>query len=160
MARCSCAILSSNTSKLSALRSLTNLFSESIAETLTMTASTSTLIDFCEASSRPALRNKTNPNGSHALARYSLFLSALEQHDDALKYANEAQRLDPVRPTVRFVPAMALFYARRYDEAIQAFQALVNLPPFTLTATDRIGLGRAYAARQRFPLRPPPRRRR
>ena len=92
-----------------------------------------------------------DPNGSHALARYSLFLSALEQHDEALKYATEAQRLDPVKATVRIAPGMALFYARKYDEAIEAFQALVNLPPLELTKTDRIGLGRAYAARHRFP---------
>ena len=45
---------------------------------------------------------------------------------------------------------MALFYARRFDESIQAFQALVNLPPFSLYPSDRIGLGRALAARGRF----------
>ena len=91
-----------------------------------------------------------NPNNSHALARYSLFLSALDEQDAALKYATLAQSLDPISPTVRFAPGMALFYARRYDDAIAAFLHLKDIPPFSLAASDHFGLGRAYAARGRF----------
>jgi serine/threonine-protein kinase len=87
-----------------------------------------------------------NPNNSHALARYSLFLSALERHDEALQRATEAARLDPHASTVRFAPAMALFYARRYDEAIKAFLDLENTPPYSLGPPDRYALGRAYLA--------------
>ena len=36
-----------------------------------------------------------NPNNSHALARYSLFLSALDEQDAALKYATLAQAAGP-----------------------------------------------------------------
>jgi serine/threonine protein kinase/tetratricopeptide (TPR) repeat protein len=91
-----------------------------------------------------------NPNGSHAMARYSQFLSALERHGEALTHATAAQRLDPLSPTVRFVPGMALFYARQYDQAIASFQGLVNLPPFSLYPGDHVGLARALAARERF----------
>ena len=87
-----------------------------------------------------------NPNNSHALARYSLFLSALGRNDDAIRLATMAQERDPVSPTIRFAPGMALFYARRYDEAIGAFQRLADLPPHALLPPDRVGLGRAYAA--------------
>ena len=91
-----------------------------------------------------------SPNNSHALARYSLFLSALDEHDAALKHAKLAQQLDPISTTVRNAPAMALFYARRYDEAIAAFLHLNDIPQFSLTAPDHFGLARAYAARGRF----------
>jgi serine/threonine protein kinase/tetratricopeptide (TPR) repeat protein len=92
-----------------------------------------------------------NPNGSHAMARYSLFLSALGRSDDALKYATAAQRLDPISATVRFAPGMALYYAGRFPEAVDAFTRLDTLPPFALYPSDRIGLGRAYAAVGRYP---------
>ena len=87
-----------------------------------------------------------NPNNSHALARYSVFLSALGRHDEALQKATAAGRLDPYTPSVRFAPAMALFYARRYDEAIKTFLSLANVYPFALTAPDRYGLARSYLA--------------
>jgi serine/threonine-protein kinase len=87
-----------------------------------------------------------NPNNSHALARYSLFLSALDRHDEAISYANMAQERDPLSPTIRFAPGMALFYARRYDEAISAFQHLADLPPHSLGPSDRVGLGRSFSA--------------
>jgi len=89
-----------------------------------------------------------NPNDSHALARYSVYLSALDEHDAALKHATLAQALDPISPTVRNAPAMVLFYARRYDDAIAAFLHLKDTEP--LSAVEHFGLGRAYAARGRF----------
>jgi serine/threonine protein kinase/tetratricopeptide (TPR) repeat protein len=92
-----------------------------------------------------------NPNNSHAMARYSLFLSALERHDEAIERAREAARLDPLTATVRFVPGMALFYARRYDEAITAFENLADIHPFALGAPDRFALGRTYAAIGNYP---------
>ena len=91
-----------------------------------------------------------NPNDSHALARYSLFLSALDESDAAIRHATLAQQLDPFSPTVRFAPGMALFYARRYQEAVAAFLHLKDIPPFSLSAADHFGLGRSYGALGRF----------
>jgi TolB-like protein/tetratricopeptide (TPR) repeat protein len=91
-----------------------------------------------------------NPNDSHALARYSQFLSALDEQDAALEHATRAQALDPISRTVRFAPGMVLFYARRYDEAIAAFLHLKDIPPFSLSAPEHFGLARAYAGRGRF----------
>ena len=91
-----------------------------------------------------------NPSNSHAMARYSLFLSALGRADEAIRWANQAQQLDPLSTTVRFAPGMALYYAGRYDDAIAAFLKLKELPQYTLTASDRVGLARAYAARARY----------
>jgi serine/threonine-protein kinase len=92
-----------------------------------------------------------NPNNSHAMARYSQFLSALQRPDDALRWARRAQELDPLSLTVRFTPGMALFYARRYDDAIAEFRRLAELPQYALTASDHVGFARAYSARQQFP---------
>jgi tetratricopeptide (TPR) repeat protein len=87
-----------------------------------------------------------SPSNSHAMGRYSLFLSALGRHDEAFEMATAAARLDPLARTVRFTPAMALFYARRYDEAISAFLGLAEIPPFALDAADHYALGRSYLA--------------
>ena len=80
----------------------------------------------------------------------ALFLAALDEQDVALKHATLAQELDPISRTVRFAPAMVLFYARRHDEAIAAFLHLKDIPPFSILAAEHFGLGRAYAARGRF----------
>jgi serine/threonine-protein kinase len=93
-----------------------------------------------------ALALELNPNNSHAMARYSVFLSALGRHDEAIQMARDAARLDPLTSTVRFAPGMALFYARRYEEAIAAWLSLEDVYPFALSAPDRFALGRAYAA--------------
>jgi TolB-like protein len=93
-----------------------------------------------------ALALELNPNNSHAMARYSVFLSALGRHDEAIQMAKDAARLDPLTSTVRFAPGMALFYARRYEEAIAAWLSLEDVYPFALSAPDRFALGRAYAA--------------
>jgi Tfp pilus assembly protein PilF len=89
-----------------------------------------------------------SPNNSHAMARYSQFLSALKRPDDALRWARQAQTLDPMSVTVRYVPGMALYYAGRFDDAIAEFKRLTALPQFALTPSDRVGLARAYSARR------------
>jgi eukaryotic-like serine/threonine-protein kinase len=87
-----------------------------------------------------------NPNDSHALARHSLFLSALGKSDEAIRLATLAQDRDPASTTIRFAPGMALYYARRYEEAIAAFQHLTEIPPYALLPPDRVGLARALSA--------------
>ncbi|HEY0874369.1 MAG TPA: protein kinase [Vicinamibacterales bacterium] len=91
-----------------------------------------------------------NPNGSHAMARYSSFLSALGEHDAALRWATVAQGLDPAANGIRSGVGMGHYYAGRYDQAIQAFHQLNEIPPFTLLPPDRVGLARAYAAVGRY----------
>lgn len=86
-----------------------------------------------------------SPSNSHAMARYSLFLSALGKTEEAIRWAQVAQGLDPLSVS-RSAPGMALYYARRYDEAIAAFERLEDLPPYTLLPPDRVGLARAYSA--------------
>lgn len=90
-----------------------------------------------------------NPNGAHAMARYSVFLSALGDHDAALRWATVAQELDPAS-SARYGLGMAHYYAGEFQQAIGAFQGLADIPPFTLRAVDRVGLARAYAAVGRY----------
>ena len=87
-----------------------------------------------------------SPSNSHAMTRYALFLSAGGRFDDALDWATLALSSDPLSPGPRSAPGMVLYYERRYEEAVSAFQQLLALPPNTLLATDRVGLARSYAA--------------
>jgi serine/threonine-protein kinase len=91
-----------------------------------------------------------NPNGTHAMARYSAFLSALGDHDGALRWAAVAQQLDPASSGVRSGVGMSHYYAGQYEQALQAFHRLSEIPPFSLRAVDRVGLARAYAAVGRY----------
>lgn len=91
-----------------------------------------------------------NANNSHAMARYSQFLSALRQSDDAIRLATEAQQRDPLRPSARSAPGMAYFYARDYNRAIEEFERLKEIPPYSVSAADRVGLARAYAQGHRY----------
>ena len=91
-----------------------------------------------------------NPNGTHTMARYSAFLSALGDHEGALRWATVAQGLDPASAAVRSGVGMAHYYAGEYDRALQAFHRLAEIPPFTLHPVDRIGLARVYAAIGRY----------
>lgn len=91
-----------------------------------------------------------NPNGSHTMARYAQFLSALGQHEAALKWATTAQGLDPASASIRSGVGMAHYYAGQYEQAIAAFLQLTQIPPFALHPVDRVGLARAYAAVGRY----------
>jgi eukaryotic-like serine/threonine-protein kinase len=121
---------------------------ESVSEAHTQLAEVKFYYDWNWDSARGEYERalQLNPNNSRALARYSAFLSALGRHDDAFEKAAAAARLDPYTPGVRSAPAMALFYARRYDEAIKTFLNLTSVYPFALTAPDRYALGRSYVA--------------
>src|SRR5690606_26668952 len=56
----------------------------------------------------------------------------------------------PAANGIRSGVGMGHYYAGRYDQAIQAFHQLNEIPPFTLLPPDRVGLARAYAAVGRY----------
>jgi serine/threonine protein kinase/tetratricopeptide (TPR) repeat protein len=91
-----------------------------------------------------------NPNGVRAMTRYSSFLSARGEHEAALRWAMQAQGLDPASHEVRIGVGMAHYYAGDFERAIATFEGLTDIPPFTLLAVDRVGLARAYAAVGRY----------
>lgn len=129
------------------------LLDESVAEGHTQMAEVKFYYEWNWAVARREYERalQLNPNNSRAMARYSMFLSALGLFDDAVRFGTQARDLDPANTTVRVAPGMAFLYARRYDKAIEEFRGLAELPPYTLLDNDRFGLGRAYGLAGDFP---------
>lgn len=88
-----------------------------------------------------------NPSYVFARGQYVRFLAAAGRTDEALAAAREARRIDPLSGDTFTVVGMALFYARRYDEAIAHY---LSWPEPARPALS-VGLGRAYAAVGRYP---------
>src|SRR5262249_17818366 len=73
---------------------------------------------------------------------YSLFLSGLGRHDEAIAEAKRAQESDPLSLIANSVVGRMFWLARRYDQAIQQpLKALEMDPSF---GTAYFDLGRAY----------------
>jgi TolB-like protein/Flp pilus assembly protein TadD len=84
-----------------------------------------------------------NPNYPTAHQWYALLLSILGRTGDALAELDRAELLDPLSPTVKTARAECLYFARRYDEAIVAARAALELDPAFMLA--HVNLGRALA---------------
>jgi TolB-like protein/Flp pilus assembly protein TadD len=70
-----------------------------------------------------------NPNYSTARHWYGLHLSTLGRHEEALAELEFAERLDPLSPSIRHNVGRSLYYARRYDLAIQQFSKAIEMHP-------------------------------
>jgi tetratricopeptide (TPR) repeat protein len=83
-----------------------------------------------------------NPNYAAAHFYFANYLLVMEQFQEALAEARRAQALDPVSLPAGANTAVALYFGRQYDEAIeQCLQVLESNPNFTRSYED---LGRAY----------------
>jgi tetratricopeptide (TPR) repeat protein len=69
------------------------------------------------------------PEEPYARYLYSTFLSALGRHNEALNEARRAQELDPVFLSGLQSVGIVLFFARRYDEAIEQFNKVIAMDP-------------------------------
>jgi adenylate cyclase len=65
---------------------------------------------------------------------YSNLLSRLGRHEEAIADARRAQQLDPLDLHMTAGEAASLYFARRYDEALQKFDNLLKLAPDNDTA--------------------------
>jgi serine/threonine protein kinase/tetratricopeptide (TPR) repeat protein len=70
-----------------------------------------------------------NPSNADAYSRYSIYLSGMRRHDEALEAVRKARRLDPLTPALRFGLTFNRLFAGRYEEAVQAAQATLDLMP-------------------------------
>ena len=68
-----------------------------------------------------------NPKYATAHHWYSLLLSGMGRHDEAIKETRIAQELDPLSLIVNAAAARALTFARKYDEAIAQSQKNMEL---------------------------------
>lgn len=70
-----------------------------------------------------------DPNYLTAHQWYSVFLSCMTRHDEAISEAKRARELDPLSlPAIQDM-SRAYYNARRYDEAIAAYQKALELNP-------------------------------
>jgi serine/threonine protein kinase/Tfp pilus assembly protein PilF len=70
---------------------------------------------------------RLNPNYATAHHWYGELVSRLGRHDDALASLAEAERLDPFSAVIQIDRGMILYYARRYDEAIESARKALEL---------------------------------
>jgi serine/threonine protein kinase/tetratricopeptide (TPR) repeat protein len=70
-----------------------------------------------------------NPSNADAYGRYSIYLSGVRRHDEALEAVRKARRLDPLSPALRFGLTFNRLFAGRYEEAAQSAQATLDLMP-------------------------------
>jgi eukaryotic-like serine/threonine-protein kinase len=64
-----------------------------------------------------------NPGYATAHQWYGVYLSEMGRHDESIRERKTAQELDPLSLSITTGLGRALFWARRYDEAIQHLQA-------------------------------------
>lgn len=87
-----------------------------------------------------------NPSLAGAHRNYGVFLSNLGRHDHAIAEATRARELDPLNPIAGTVVGYRLFFARRYDAAIETLKRELD-KGLSLTA---LVLGYTYAATGKF----------
>jgi TolB-like protein/DNA-binding winged helix-turn-helix (wHTH) protein/lipoprotein NlpI len=81
--------------------------------------------------------------------QYSIFLSAMGRHDEALAEMKEAHALDPVSHPSNGLLGAVYYWAHRFDEAIDQFQKTLALYPDS--AVDHLYLGFCYEQKGMHP---------
>ena len=89
-----------------------------------------------------------NPNLAGAHGSYALFLSRMGRTAEALAENKRAQELDPLRISLKSNEGGILYFGRRYDEAIQVFQNVIQMQPDFAVA--HAYLGYTYAAKGQY----------
>jgi DNA-binding winged helix-turn-helix (wHTH) protein/TolB-like protein/Flp pilus assembly protein TadD len=70
-----------------------------------------------------------NPNNSLTRHSYSIYFQTLGRFDEALAERKLAEKFDPLNPNSIANVGWPLFFARRYDEAIEHFRRAIELEP-------------------------------
>ena len=90
-----------------------------------------------------------DPNYSTAHQWYAIDLAALGRMNEAVAEVKRARQTDPVSPIINTDVAEMLFWARRYDEALQQARATIDLDPNFAHAHRVLGL--IYREKNMFP---------
>ena len=75
-----------------------------------------------------------NLNLAEAHLNYANLLSRFGRHEEAIAEVRRAQQIDPLDLRMRAGEPVSLFFARRYDEALQKLDSLLKLAPDNETA--------------------------
>lgn len=89
-----------------------------------------------------------NPNLAEAYRWYSVYLSVLGRHDEAIARNARARELDPLSLAVNVDAAFALLMARRYDQAVESLKKTLELDP--KLALAHIYLGYTYSGMGKY----------
>jgi len=90
-----------------------------------------------------------NENYSNAHRFYSIYLVCMGRREEAVKEVRRAEELEPLSVSVKAHVAFILYFARRYDEALEAGKKAVELDASSSVAHQR--LGSAYEQKGMFP---------
>jgi len=81
-----------------------------------------------------------NPAYANAHYFYSLHLSVVGRHDEALAETTRALELDPIDLVFNSIQAVTLYWGRRYDEATEQAQKTLDMDPNFYLANLYLGL--------------------
>jgi TolB-like protein/Tfp pilus assembly protein PilF len=70
-----------------------------------------------------------SPNDPTTLASYSFYMALLGRHEEAIAAQQQATLRSPLDRSLRLEYAVRLYYARRYKEAIEEWQKILDLHP-------------------------------
>jgi TolB-like protein/DNA-binding winged helix-turn-helix (wHTH) protein len=104
---------------------------------------------FAEAEREFRRAVELNPNYATAHQWYAFDLAAMGKLDGALAEINRARQSDPLSEIINTDLAEFLYFARRYDEALQQARATLEMDPHFAMA-HRV-MERVYARKQMFP---------
>src|SRR5271165_418859 len=90
-----------------------------------------------------------DPNYSTAHHWYAFDLMAMGRMDEAVAQVELARQTDPLSAIINTDEAETLYWARRYDEALQRARATVEMDP-NFSHAHRV-LGRIYSEKHMFP---------
>jgi TolB-like protein len=94
-----------------------------------------------EAEKEARLVVTQNPNYAEGHSTYSMYLSAVGRHEEAISQMNYAIQLDPLNPEYKDGLGWTACRARQYDLAIKQFES----------EDDNIGLGLVYIFKKMYP---------
>jgi len=86
-------------------------------------------LDFAQATTEYNRALALAPGNARVLRDYGQFAVCMGRADEGISAARRAAVLDPLNPGGLTVLGYALFFARRYDEALTAFQRVISLSP-------------------------------
>lgn len=89
-----------------------------------------------------------NPNLAEAYHWYSVYLSNLGRHEEAIARNARARELDPLSLAVNVDAAFGLLMARRYDQAVDSLKKTLELDPKLVLG--HIYLGYTYSAMGKY----------
>ena len=81
-----------------------------------------------------------NPSDADAHHLYSVYLSAMGRHDEALAEIRRALELDPLNLWTQIAAGFANYFARHYDAAITQCQRALEMEPNSAGGNDCLGL--------------------